>query len=350
MKLRRKLLAAGFAFGATALTLTTSTFAWYTAKTEVTAKQVTGRTSAEADTGSILIAGATSYKTDFSVNTMDGYGKEATPVYTSKAALDADTNKSMELVPVSYDSTVTTQAKYLPLSSAVTSTTASTALDKAVYGSYSELNVVEFVLRFRTASAATQATKIYWSKFDLANTASATNYQQVALTNNADTGSTTTGVSTAGAYGVDFRKALKMTITATDMTDATTLGTTVATTVYDFESIGYTGALALHEDVNIDGTNKANALGYLNKVMGYSLSTPSNYLSGAKSLQVGSSLTSETAYSPFSIPTSGYLEVRFTLWLDGWDSYCYDVCRKQGFNLDMSFTTAPTTAVIKEAA
>ena len=86
MKLRRKLLSAGFALGATALTLTTSTFAWYTSNTEVTAKQVTGKTSAEADTDSIYIAAATSYDTDtYAVATMGTYGKEATPAYVSKS-------------------------------------------------------------------------------------------------------------------------------------------------------------------------------------------------------------------------------------------------------------------------
>lgn len=351
MKLRRKLLAAGFAFGATALTLTTSTFAWYTANTEVTAKTVSGKTSAEADSDSIYIASAKDYNTDFSVAHMNGYGKEATPVYTAAEALK-DTTKKMQMIPVSYVDATGATAQYLPLSSAKGSTTTATVLDVAEYGSYSELNVVEFVLRFRTASASDSATKIYFSKFDLVNTVTtATSYRQIALTNNADTGLTTTGVSTAGEYGVDFRKALKMTITATDMTNNTTLGTTVKTEVYDFESLGYTDSKKFHDDENIDATNKANALGYLNTVMGYSLSTPSNYLSTAKSLATAAagSLTDDTAYSPFAIPTSGYLEVRFTLWLDGWDSYCYDVCRQQGFDLDMKFTTDPKLAVIKTA-
>lgn len=342
MKLRRKLLAAGFAFGATALTLTTSTFAWYTSNSEVTATTVTGKTSAEADTSSIYIASAKSYDTDFSVLTMNGYGKEATPVYT------ATTTTAMVLNPVSYVDGNNQTLKYVPLSKAEASTTDENApLDKAVYGTYSENNVVEFVLRFRTASASTTATPIYFSKFDLVNTSTAGDYQQVALTNEAD-GGTGTGVSTSGAYGVDFRNALKMTITATDMANNTTLGTTAVATVYDFKQLGYSDATRkFHDPVNM---STPNAVTYLNTVMGYSLTTPTGYLTGVKSLVSAENLTSANAYSPFSIPTTGYLEVRFTLWLDGWDSYCYDVCRKQGFNLDMSFTTEAPNATIKLAA
>lgn len=358
MKLRRKLLSAGFALGATALTLTTSTFAWYTSNTEVTAKQVTGKTSAEADTDSIYIAAAASYNsTNYAVATMGGYGKEATPVYVAKSL---DSTATITLAPVSYVDASNAPAKYVPLDKAEASTTTSTVLDKPVYKSYDPNNVVEFVLRFRTANSSTTATKLYFSKFDLLNTNTASTvdaktvygYEQIALTNNADTGLETTGVASAGSYGVDFRKALKMTVVATEMTNATTLGSTTKTTVYDFEEIGYTGDKALHTDNNIDSSKKANALGYLNAVMGYDLSTPTDYLKTSgdftlKKLKVGSSLTAESAYSPFEIPTSGYLEVRFTIWLDGWDEYCYDVCRKQGFSLDMAFTTSAEKAVIQ---
>ena len=61
MKLRRKLLSAGLAFGATALTLTTSTFAWYTGNTEIEVAKITGATETTMDTASIYVATPISY-------------------------------------------------------------------------------------------------------------------------------------------------------------------------------------------------------------------------------------------------------------------------------------------------
>ena len=371
MKLRRKLLSAGFALGATALTLTTSTFAWYTSNTEVNAKTITGKTSAEADTDSIYIAAAKTYYTTTADNhtkydpaTFSTYGKEAQPVYVGTDYTTA-TKTTLVLAPVSYVDSTAGKGAYLPLDKAEATdpTNAATVLDKPIYKAYDETNVMEFVLRFRTATAVSSETKIYFSKFDLVNTASTvTNatrteyeYEQTALAYNSEGGLSTTGIKESGAYGVDFRKALKMTVKATNMTDATTVSTATTatkTSVLDFEK------LATNTDVNIADSG-ANALGYLNAVMGYSLSTPSGYLEGdsgetkydfgAVQIQTAtkSTLDKDTAYSPFAIPKEGYLEVRFTIWLDGWDSYCYDVCRKQGFTLDMAFTTNPAEAVIK---
>lgn len=359
MKLRRKLLSAGFAIGATALTLTTSTFAWYTENTKVTVGQVSGRTSAEADSSSVYIAAAQTYNYDstgtkaITPATWGIYSNEVAPVYTA-GSMDSSVSTIL-LKPVSYVDNATGTAVYLPLTGAATTTSNTTQKVAPVYGEYSDTNVVEFVLRFRTANAG-EATKLYWSKFNFANTASATtDYCQIALANDTELkeGEESTGIATASSYGFDIRKALKMTVTATDMSNNLEINTATSATktfVYDFESLNHP-SYTYFTDVN--AATSVNAVGYVNNVLGYKLSTPSGYLATTgdtaytKKLQYATGLTTDTAYSPFTIPTTGYLQVKFTIWLDGWDEYCYDTCRRQGFTLDMGFTTTATEAIIK---
>ncbi|MCI5583378.1 MAG: hypothetical protein MR357_06670, partial [Anaeroplasma sp.] len=147
-----------------------------------------------------------------------------------------------------------------------------------------------------------------------------------------------TGISTAGTdYAVDILKAMKMNITITKMTDETTLSSESAdksVNVYDLANY------ATEADVNI-ATSGANALGFYNCIMGTALEVPAvaNYSSGTV-------LTQAKASAPlFYIPgDTGYVEVRFAFYLDGWDSYCYDVCRQQGISVVMDFTSAVADA------
>ncbi|MDE6013968.1 MAG: hypothetical protein K2G50_03370, partial [Anaeroplasmataceae bacterium] len=38
-------------------------------------------------------------------------------------------------------------------------------------------------------------------------------------------------------------------------------------------------------------------------------------------------------------------EVIFTIWLDGWDAYCFDACRGQSFSINFGFTTVKDESV-----
>ena len=106
MKLRRKLLAAGFAFGATALTLTTSTFAWYTANNEVTIESINGATAAATDT-SLFVAAATSYASvDTNISASAPGAKVATQtVWSTKVTpVLVNSEAAKVLTPVAYTS------------------------------------------------------------------------------------------------------------------------------------------------------------------------------------------------------------------------------------------------------
>ena len=40
-----------------------------------------------------------------------------------------------------------------------------------------------------------------------------------------------------------------------------------------------------------------------------------------------------------------YITVDFYIYLDGWDTYCYDACKGQEFQLDLEFTSDVTEAL-----
>ncbi len=336
MKLRRKLLAAGFAFGATALTLTTSTFAWYTANNEVTVDSINGSTSASADSSSIYIAAAKTYASvsaeitasapGAKVASITSYGREASPVFVNSGA-------TRVLTPVYYAG----ENDYKTLTGVATDgTTVNYAKDSTASAVY------EFVLRFQKPNA-TASTPVYVSKFDVTNTAAASDSQQQALAYETDTAGV--GVKEEGVYNVDMLHALKMTVATTPLTDEGKYDSSASTTtkIYDLDGYAQTS-----KDVNM--ASAPNAIAYYNAVLSTSISAPTNYLSGATCIaSTTAGAANSTTSNLFTIPSTGYVEVRFTFWLDGWDTYCYDVCRLQNFKVDMSFTTAEDKSVLTTA-
>lgn len=342
MKLRRKLLSAGFAFGATALTLTTSTFAWYTANNEVKVDSLTGATSATADSSSIYIAAAQSYASNdtykanepgASVDVISSYGREVTPVLVNSGA-------TRVLAPTFYDATAKT---YSTLGGVETSDTT-----KPIYAKDSTASAVyEYVLRFQKPNA-TAATDVYVSKFALTNSASAANSKQQALAYDTDPvlieAGKKVGIASAGEYNVDLLHALKMTVSVTNLTSTGAYDSTATATskVYDLD-----GFADDTKDVNI--TSAANAVGYYNAVLKTNIAKPEGYLSGATCVTSAATTDADSTTSKlFTIPSTGYVEVRFTFWLDGWDEFCYDVCQKQNFTVEMGFSTAADKSVLKE--
>lgn len=43
-------------------------------------------------------------------------------------------------------------------------------------------------------------------------------------------------------------------------------------------------------------------------------------------------------------------EIVFTIWLDGWDAYCFDACRGQDFSINFELTTNAETAAVYAAS
>jgi hypothetical protein len=370
MKLRRKLLSAGFALGATALTLTTSTFAWYTSNTSVESKTISGATSAQADSSSLFIANAKTYNGSApgaAGTAWTAFATEVTPVVIAS-------DQTHVLEPVAFTAVST--------SAPLTYNTMSVSGDDKDQVKYTAISsatsIYEYVLRFQIPNNAA-ATPVYISSLSVTNSVSASTSQQLALADNttlnvADaTAATAVGIKETGNYNVDLLHSLKMTVVAQalsfDASEKTfSASGNAITTIYDLD--GFADA---SKDVNIATT--ANAVGYYNAVLGTNISYPGadEYLSAsvdgidavkcvasaAKSaVESGdANATINTLNTLFTMPSGiQYMEVRFTFWLDGWDSFCYDTCRKQAFSVNMSFDTknkglvAATAATGKAAA
>ena len=152
------------------------------------------------------------------------------------------------------------------------------------------------------------------------------------------------GIENVGNYNVDMLHALKMTVAVTNLTATGSYETTptvASTTVYDLDGFANTS-----KDTNIATT--ADALAYYNTVLGRNLQNEdSTYLNGAKAIKTTTASSENASTSKlFTIPSTGFVEVRFTFWLDGWDTFCYDTCQAQNFEVDMQFTTEKSKAVL----
>ena len=282
-KLFRKLALSGVALGAAAVTLTATTFAWYTQNNEVKIGEVSGMTSAESDSGSIYVSAASTYNTDTYVATnWTQPGSSATPT-----AVTLKEGKTRVMAPVSYtdakkngDTGTTTAEAYLPLTGSNKSDNSLAANDQAVYGTYGQENFLQYRLRLRTATAGS-VTPIYLSSFNLTLTNVAETPAEITTT--AGLPKIVSVASAGGAtenteMGADLRKALKMTVTQynyiephTEQNDATVDAsgyskTAASTNVYSF---------AAYTDLDDEGlTGSIDALTYYNAVLGTNLTRP----------------------------------------------------------------------------
>ncbi len=307
MKLRNKLILSCAALAAVATTAVSTTFAWYTANDSVKATGVSGKTN-ENDSTLLLIS-----KT----------GK----VGSWGASVSIDSS-AVTLEPVAYSS----GSYYLWDSNendvvSTASTGGLTASD----------DYISFYLYFKSGSAASLDVKI--DSFTLTNTTA--NLPQFSVLAEG------TG-STENYYTVDLFRALDVAVTVDNGTEVGTAAAspTIATgtrVAYNCDSLAGTDA--------IDPTT-ANAHTYYNNVKS---------LTGTDAID-DTKVASEDSYTAittlnsgnyvFSLPTgagnqaaSGDLDnilmVRFDIYLDGWDKFCFDAVRKQTFTLDMEFSATP---------
>ena len=318
-KFGRKLFLSCAALAACATTLVSTTFAWYTSNTEVKATDISATSSNSVDASSIYIANPTGYTSNFPT-AVGTYGSFVDPIAVSTTQLE----------PVYYNTTDKTYKKLKEVASDKTTIT----YDTEVKG-----DVLEYYIFISTLNAASSATAIYLSSFTFENTIGAGALPTLPA-GNVESG---TGIKQAGDFGVDIRKAIKMNYTATQIaTSATTLPTESTTVnVCDLGKLG-----TYKDDVNI-ATTGANAVGYYNKMTGNNIAAP------VTGYSAGSDVTTVAAGSGSAIATieqgSYGVMLHFVFYLDGWDEYCYDVCRKQGIKVAMTFTTSDSASTIKFA-
>ncbi len=368
-KLFRKLALSGVALGAAAVTLTATTFAWYTSNTEADVTAVTGATEAKGS-DSLFISTAATYKNDGSQEalTWNGYEAEADPVLTAGSA-------KITLKPVFSNFGTIKAATTEPAAEAVLGraynamgSVTGASKDTVNYKDEAQSDFFEFVFRVRSAQPLQAAKPLYFSEFNITTEAQKTtgeNPTSIPFTQIPLTYGSGTGIGTAAAYGADLMKALKLDVTSKEVTlqtgsaipDAGVTTRAKGSSQTEQNNISTYGfeTLAKFDDVNIGtGENAANAVGYYNKVMGTSIAAPnSGYNVGTETaLATDTTNAGTTKISFASLPatTSGMdfsvIEVRFVLYLDGWDNYCYDVMQGQTVNFSFQVTTAENKAVL----
>ncbi len=359
-KLFKKLALSGIALGAAAVTLTATTFAWYTSNTTVEITQIQGMTEAKADGKDIYVMSAKTYGTDgHTPATWGDWGPKTDPVL----ATTTGTTVSHALRPVSYVDGEATPNKlaFVPMAGTKTPNTTEDSADygkntEADYGNYSNLNVYEYTLRFHVAS--NDANSLYFSEFNFA-TKIKDGYSDI-IASNYGTG---TGIDANGKYFADLAKALKLTVVyqALNGNDANGGGATgdAETITFDLTNlVDYTTGAGTDNTKHNNNTNPhvdwnittADAVGYYNKVMKTALTAPTgtDYVS-AVSISKQDTATSQKAQKFADVTATGYVEVRFVFWLDGWDSYCYDCMRQQEFTFSFKADTNAEHSVISHA-
>ena len=363
-KLFRKLALSGVALGAAAVTLTATTFAWYTSNTEADVTAVTAQTEAKGS-DSLFIATAGAYDTQatgYLGKTWSSFKAIANPTTngTVTALRPVYSNYSTSEMLLTRASTATTAAvvgvagrSYNKITGATNTSTAQGWTSTAEYDDEDTADFIEFVIRVKSGKKLAAKTPLYFSEFNITTAAqkdaqdNPISTKQVAM---AVGGST--GVDAAGLYGADLMKALKLDISSADVTlnaDGTipSTGTTTrlagnsgeqnAVSTYGFQSL--TDA----SDTNLTVSSTANAIGYYNEIMDthFALTGPaSDYLAGTEVKTTG---TKPLVVA--ELPASGddefsVVEIRFVLYLDGWDNYCYDIMQGQLVNLSFQLSTS----------
>jgi len=351
MKLRNKLILSCAALAAVATTAVSTTFAWYTSNTTVDATGVTaGTDAANSTTLQISSDGSTWGATvDLKINA----GKFA-PVSYGKGGDGTDG----ETTPTADDKFYT----WSTTNNAVTTTEASSSSD-----------YIQFTLYFRNLGGSSD--NVYLKKFELKN----------ATTGNLPTTQTlvTDGLVASGktrtdlpAYSVNLLRALdlkldlsqrtfkdKKTYNVTSDTDDTLVtGTTASTTVYGLEAFHTSTTVAagnkktdsIDDTVNSLGTS-ANAHTYYNAFKGSSITTTNpltenaalgtnyanaNYATTATTSAIDLGAAKGTTSDGTTAQDATYVKSVWTIFLNGWDTMCFDGVKGQKITLSMSFTTA----------
>lgn len=299
-KLMRKLVLSCFALGLAVVTLTTTTFAWYTSNTEASTNAVQGNTSSASSSDTLLVSAT---------------GRDNTWSNTCTPAVN-----NAVMLPVQY-----TGSNYTYV---LTKTQAGESAQTAGSNDY-----LKFDVYFKTTK--NEGTKdaeipVYIKSVTISNTGTLTDFDNLLA------GQGIPGAPTGAVYTVDMTRALNMVTTSleggNDSNVKNHLDLTGVSTPLDSEkglsdtvdAIKYYNAVM--EDDLADQAENTKAT----KVT----TTDGNYNAINLGSLICSKASSEGVAAEYSI-----LKVSFVIYLDGWDQYCFDACKGQTFSVELSFTT-----------
>jgi hypothetical protein len=348
------------ALAASAATLATTTFAWYTSNAKVTAANITAGTS---DTGASTL--------QISTQLTQNYGSAID--FSQASNKGAANNNNLDnglisqlLVPVQYgndgNGTATTANQGATLANGQKSIFYSqgAAIAQAQAGVANNTTaadsgaVVNFSLFFKNPGASEAAT-LYLNKFSIENTSASLRATQVA----APTRAGIPASFTANNYTVDLLRALKIAVWSTTYNDGVAdpqasdkkqvwgvNGYSAGTDSIADGAMGGEGAWDAHLYLN-DARGFVEGAGGENEAIPDTEKITSNYYelttgSGAASVTLGDipavvvdASNEDPAYA--LVADQDVLRCDFFIFVDGWDYACFDAVQGQSFKLDLGF-------------
>lgn len=298
MKLKGKLIMSAAALAACAATLTSTTYAWYTSNTQVSADGVTGTTAAS---GSELLL-------------ISDTGKDGS--WSNTVTLDSNDQgnvniNGVNLMPVAHAA----EGEYKGWSGNAVST------DPA-----SSTNYLQFDLFFK----ATKALPVYVNGFTINNETGALPSKDILANAGGLTASDKQKI-----YTVDVRRALKVETKSEVVTKGT--ANTPSYGQYNLSKLN------TYED-SLKGLSSYNAHEYFNKVTGNTIETNVTTTQSVASTEIKETGATENQWTLGTTPKAAeagdatYLKVTFIVYLDGWDLACFDACQGQSISIALNFT------------
>lgn len=307
-KITTKLALSVTSLGLAIATLSTTTFAWYTSNMSVSASGVEGTTSAATD-NTLLIS-----KTG-----ADGSFSASVELTASDYTVDGTS-----MIPLQYNNGFN-DIEGQPVASAK-----------------NDKNYLQFSVFVKTQSSTVSndnQVPVYLQSLTIENQATLdqlTSYDILTDYTNGWTESATT-------YKVDAAQALNLAI-ASKAGTANNKSEDVGTELYSVNTL-----VGTTKNENL-GT-AADALSYYNEVMGTSKDRTGMPTTTELETVTASEATESNAISVVSLASTGIYEIIFTVYLDGWDKYCFDACRNQKFNIEFALTTdIKNVTVVKPTA
>lgn len=311
MKLKSKLIMSGVALAACAATLTSTTYAWYTANTSVSADGIQAAT-VDTGTSSIQVAKEAGEKKN----------------WTSKVTLATSDLKNYDtLTPLHY------------IENKVTSSETLTYSFKDLKGSETSTGYLSFTLYFRTAKTSANV-PLYLKEFTATNAdSSLTKHDNLVYDSTASGASINSDKGLANNvidYSVDAVRCLSLVMDSTSLTSLKQ------------KSYQVTEG-ELKEETNL--TN-ANALTYYNSLTSAAITKGTTGLGTPDEGSTNKLVETTEANASGTALQIGELDkdmavttITFKVYLDGWDQYCFDACKGQRFKFTVSFTSDATSAL-----
>jgi len=362
MKLRNKLILSCAALAAVATTAVSTTFAWYTSNTDVTATGITANTESKGD--DTLLISTTGHLGD----------------WHSTVNLDVNQN----LIPLALGKNgngtsgsgdgVTDDLNLYKWNPNTDKVDAEAAVSESG-------NFIEFVLYFKNQTATT-AQSIYVNDLTITNTTALANYKPKDILSAVDANDVWggfTGLKSAKAstYTFDLLRATDIMIQTkrvsgyvnTDDADLAnpTPGASAVSYTDAADAVAFTKYAILDTEASHDykvfndvldakranDTNKdtgeyataANAHDYYNAVKGTTIAN-TNPLATSSIATSGTTINlGTTTVDAGGATNRDIFEVKFTIFLNGWDLQCFNGVQGQKFTISMGFTTSATSGL-----